>query len=64
MARNVEWELLGVTMAQFAHAGAKPWELRLMALKGERLSFKDIARLAAKYDQDVRAPKLCGEGEG
>lgn len=63
MARNVEWELLGVTIAQFARVGAKPWELRLMALKGERLSFKDISRLAFKYECDVQAPRLRGEGE-
>lgn len=58
MARNVEWELLGVTIAQFANAGAKPWELRLMALKGKYLSLRDIARMAAKYDRDVRGPRL------
>lgn len=62
MARNIEWELLGVTMAQFAHVGAKPWELRLMALKGERLSLKDISRLALKYECDVQGPRLRGEG--
>ena len=58
MARNVEWELLGTTIAQFAHVGARPWELRLMALKGRYLSLRDIARMAAKYDQDVRGPRL------
>ena len=58
MTRNVEWELLGVTIAQFARVGAKPWELRLMALKGKYLSLRDIARMAAKYDRDVRGPRL------
>lgn len=58
MTRNVEWELLGTTIAQFAHVGAKPWELRLMALKGKHLSLRDIARMAAKYEQDVRGPRL------
>ena len=58
MTRNVEWELLGTTIAQFAHVGARPWELRLMALKGKYLSLRDIARMAAKYDQDVRGPRL------
>lgn len=58
MARNVEWELLGTTIAQFAHVGAKPWELRLMALKGGWLSMRDVARMAAKYEHDVRGPRL------
>lgn len=58
MSRNVEWELLGVTIAQFANAGAKPWELRLMALKGGMLSMRDIARMAAKYDREVQGPRL------
>ena len=58
MTRNIEWELLGTTIAQFAHAGAKPWELRLMALKGGRLSMRDISRMALEYDHDVRGPRL------
>lgn len=58
MTRNIEWELLGTTIAQFAHAGAKPWELRLMALKGGHLSMRDISRMALKYDHDVRGLRL------
>lgn len=58
MNRNVEWEMLGATIAQFARVGARPWELRLMALKGRHVSLRDIARMAAKYEQDVRGPKL------
>lgn len=58
MSRNVEWELLGTTIAQFARAGAKPWELRLMALKGGMLSMRDIAKMASKYDHDVSGPRL------
>jgi len=59
--RNREWEMLGSVIAQFAHVGARPWELRLMALKGKHVSLRDIARLGAKYERDVRGPRLVGE---
>ena len=58
MTRNVEWELLGTTIAQFAHVGARPWELRLIALKGGRFSLKDYAKMALKHECDASAPML------
>ena len=59
--RNREWEMLGSVIAQFAHVGARPWELRLLALKGKHVSLRDIARLAARHQCDMRAPRLVGE---
>lgn len=56
--RNREWEMLGGVIAQLAGVGARPWELRLLALKGKHVSLKDMARLAARHQCDMRAPRL------
>ena len=56
--RNREWEMLGGVIAQFASVGARPWELRLLALKGKHVSLKDMARLAVRHQCDMRAPRL------
>lgn len=58
MSRNTEWELLGSLISQFARAGAKPWELRMMALKGGALSMRDIARMALRHGHDVHGMRL------
>ncbi|MBR4614643.1 MAG: hypothetical protein IKO55_03470 [Kiritimatiellae bacterium] len=56
--RNREWEMLGNLIAQLARAGATPMELRLLALKGKRVSLRDMARLAARHGCDMSAPRL------
>lgn len=56
--RNREWEMLGGVIAQLASVGAKPWELRLLALKGKHVSLEDMARAAARHQCDMRAPRL------
>ena len=60
--RNREWEMLGGVIAQLAYAGARPWELRVLALKGKHVSVRDMARLAARHGCDMRAPKLVPKG--
>ena len=56
--RNREWEMLGSVIAQLASVGARPWELRLLALKGKHVSLLDMARAAARHQCDMRAPRL------
>jgi len=58
--KRLEWMLLGNLISEFAKVGARPWELRLLALKGGRVSTKDIARLALKHQCDVKAARLVG----
>jgi hypothetical protein len=58
MTENVEWMILGSMISQFAEVGAKPWELRLLALKGGRASTKDFARMAVRHGCDMRGFRL------
>ena len=58
MNGNVEWEMLGHLIAQFAKVGAKPWELRLLALKGGRVSMRDVARMAARHGCNAQFGRL------
>ena len=63
LVKQTEWKMLTSVMNQLAYAGAKPWELRLLALKGGRVTTKDIARLAFKYKHDCGAPRLVVKDE-
>ena len=61
---NAEWRMLGTTIASLAVAGARPWELRLLALKGKHTSLRDIARVAARHGREMSAPRpVPREGE-
>lgn len=61
---NIEWVLVGNAISEFASVGAKPWELRLIALKGGRFSLKDYARMAVKHECDASAPMLIPKEDG
>lgn len=56
--RNREWEMLGSVIAQLASVGARPWEIRLLALKGKHVTMRDMARAAYRNGCDMRAPML------